>query len=420
MDEFQAEVLIIGAGVAGLAAAADLTRAGLNVTILEARERIGGRVCTVHDPLCPVPIELGAEFVHGMPDEIFRCIHRRHLLTVAVMGEQVCHEHGRLKKCGDWFESANEVLDQLNDAKQRPDEPFDRFLARLDAPDAIKLRVTNFVEGFNAADKSRISVHALARQEEAEEASGDGMFRIASGYDSFVSDLYSDIDPDRCRLRLNHEVKRIEWGRGQVKAGRYSAPRAVLTVPLGVLKAGGLQIDPEPQALREGIDALEMGHAVRIVYRFRESFWEKRDELEGMSFLHDEKLPNFSVWWSSSPIYAPILTAWAGGPKAESAIHHDALEDLATILGCTRDQIEDECAASYKHDWAADPFARGAYSYVLSGGLQAADNLAEPVNDTLYFAGEHVDPTGNWGTVHGAIASGRRAAHHVLDAIRER
>jgi monoamine oxidase len=409
------DILIIGAGVAGLAAAADLTRAGLQVVILEARDRIGGRICTRHDPLCPIPIELGAEFIHGAPHEIFDVIHASRLLAVSVTGSHLCYRCGKLADCSDWFDSVDALLGKLNEAKQRDDESFDQFLGRIDANEETKLRASDFVEGFNAARRDTVSVYALARQQEAEEASGaDRMFRLAAGYDTIAKELYRSIPPELCRLYLNTPVDQIEWRRDEVRAGRFTAQRAIVALPLGVLKSGSVRVHPEPSSLRAGIDALEMGNAVRIVFRFRECFWDQRGDLARMSFLHGERQSPFAVWWSSTPFHAPILTAWAAGPKAEQCDIADALNTLATLLGVDRSELEDQLEATYFHDWQSDPFACGAYSYVRAGKLPDADRLSDPIDDTLYFAGEHTDTTGNWGTVHGAIASGRRAARQVL------
>src|SRR6266567_924111 len=247
----QDDVLIIGAGVAGLAAAADLTRAGLHVTILEARDRIGGRIYTRHDPLCPVPIELGAEFIHGMPREIFDVINASRLLAVSVSGNHLCYRDGKLTDCGDWFDSVEELLGKLSEAKKRKDEAFDKFLSRVHADKETKLRATDFVEGFNAARRDRVSVHALARQQEAEEAAGsDHMFRLTAGYDTIATELYRSIPPARCRLYLNTTVERIEWRQNEVRTRNFTSKRAIITLPLGVLKEGRVRIHPKPPALR--------------------------------------------------------------------------------------------------------------------------------------------------------------------------
>ena len=400
------DVLVVGAGVAGLTAAAELRRAGCSVTILEARDRIGGRIFTRHDPLCPIPIELGAEFVHGTPAELFDLIHLRRLLAVEVMGDQVCYRDGRLDPCDDSFDAAWNILDKMvDDVKNREDQTFEQYSKSLDVTDEIRTAVSDFVEGFNAARKERISVQALARQQKAEDAaSGDRMFRLAGGYDSIPATVY-----EGCRLRLNTAVERIEWRRGEVRAGSYTAQKAVVTLPLGVLKSGSVQIHPEPPSLRAGIDAMDMGRAARIVLRFRERFWDSN-----MSFLHAEGEPVFRVWWTSQPIQAPLLTAWAGGPRADRADPSLAPQVIAKLFGKKLSEIEDQLEATYFHDWTADPYSRGAYSYVVAGGLPAADRLADPVEETLYFAGEHTDTTGNWGTVHAAIASGRRAAKQII------
>ena len=125
------DVLIVGAGVAGLAAAGELARAGHDVTIVEARDRIGGRVYTRHDPLCPVPIELGAEFVHGTPAALFDLIHSFRLLSVEVTGNHLCYRGGGLKACEDYFPSVEELLGKLSEAKNRRDESFEQFLTAV-------------------------------------------------------------------------------------------------------------------------------------------------------------------------------------------------------------------------------------------------------------------------------------------------
>jgi monoamine oxidase len=406
------DILIVGAGVSGLAAAGELARAGHNVTIVEARDRIGGRVYTRHDPLCPVPIELGAEFVHGTPANLFALIHAHRLLAVEVTGSHLSYRAGRLNTFEEFFPSVEGLLAKMSEAASRGDESFETFLQRVDDDEETKSRATDYVEGFNAAYKDRISVHALARQQEAEEsAGGDRMFRLVAGYDTIATELYRAIPRERCRLYLNTPVHHIEWRRGEVTIdGRFTAPRAIITLPLGVLQAGTVRIDPQPASLRAALDAMEMGRARRIVFRFRERFWDAREDLATMSFMHGEHEASWPVWWSSAPLQTPILTAWAGGPKALSSDPNQALDVLAKLLGMKRAGIEEQREATYFHDWASDPWSCGAYSYVRAGGLAAAEKLAEPIKDTLCFAGEHTDTTANWGTVHGAIASGLRAA----------
>src|SRR5579872_2226890 len=411
------DILIIGAGVAGLAAAAELANAGVHATIVEARDRIGGRIYTRHDPLCPVPIELGAEFIHGVSREIFDIVQARRMLAVEVSGSHLCQHDGKLSECDD-FGPVEEFLKRLDAAEEQDDQSFESFVNASGIDDETKQSSIGFVEGFNAARKELVSVHALSRQQKAEEISGGlRSFRLASGYDSIAAELYRSISPDRCRIYLNTPIDQIGWSTERVRAGRFISKRAIITVPLGVLKESRLRIEPEPAEFRSSIGALEMGDAIRMVFRFRERFWDNREPLGSMSFMHAEGARDFRVWWSSMPFHAPVLTAWAGGPRADHANMAAALDTLAALFETERAEIESQLEAAYFHDWKADPYSCGSYSYVRAGGLPDADRLAEPFDNTLYFAGEHTDTTGNWGTVHGAIASGYRAARQVLESL---
>jgi monoamine oxidase len=166
-----------------------------------------------------------------------------------------------------------------------------------------------------------------------------------------------------------------------------------------------------------------MGDVLKVVLRFRTAFWAVKTPpfpyLPGLSFL---ATPGAIIrtWWTSYPLVAPLVTAWIAGPRAtllagetESALIDRSLATLAQALGVPPRLLEAELEGGYLHNWQADPFARGAYSYVRVGGKEAPARLAEPVAGTLFFAGEATDADGHTGTVHAALASGSRAAKEI-------
>jgi monoamine oxidase len=168
-------------------------------------------------------------------------------------------------------------------------------------------------------------------------------------------------------------------------------------------------------------DALRSGPVYRVVLRFRSAFWESRQDLADAGFILSRE-NFFSTWWTTLAMRSTILTGWSAGAHAKGlhgltreAILEEALQSLARIIGVPVEAIREQLENIYFHDWQRDVFARGAYSYVPAGALWARKQLAVPVEDTLYFAGEATDQGGHSATVHGAIESGRRAARQILD-----
>jgi len=441
-----ADVAIIGAGVAGLAAARALGRARLRVLVLEARDRIGGRVFTHRDPRVPLPIELGAEFIHGAAPEIAEIVREAGLRAVEITGEQWRAEGGRLAPADRYWERMGRVLEKL-DAGREPDRSFLDFVRTRPGGRALareRAMAIDFVQGFHAADAALVSERSLARQGSPADEEEDRQGRIIDGYDRVPAWLARDAGAE---LRLNTVVRRVEWSRGAVRvetrtaggAGALivSARAAIVTVPIGVLQArppapGAIELLPEPRAMR-AVARLAMGSVVRVTFWFREPLWESAARRRGgaapgrMSFLHTPD-PDIPVWWTAFPVRAPLLVGWAGGPAARAlaadaatggpgAIEERALAALARQLGVSRRRAARAADGCWTHDWEHDPFSRGAYSYALVGGADAARELARPVDGTLFFAGEASDTGGHTGTVHGAIATGRRAAKQVLRAI---
>jgi monoamine oxidase len=166
---------------------------------------------------------------------------------------------------------------------------------------------------------------------------------------------------------------------------------------------------------------LAMGPVRRFTLLFRERWWaDDRIRLPKLSFLFaDNAMP--PVWWSTHPAEARTLTGWIGGPRSavfdlctREQIGDAACQELALIFSLPLAFLRGQLICCATHDWQSDPYSRGAYSYVPAGALDAVLRMATPVCDTLYFAGEHTDTTGHWGTVHAAMRSGIRAAKQVL------
>jgi monoamine oxidase len=411
-----ADVLVIGAGVAGLAAAQELRRARLSVLVLEARERAGGRVFTQREPGLPVAVELGAEFLHGRAPELFDIVRSERLEATEVQADRWCSIERRLERCSDWWDKVESIFESMSD--EGADRSFADHLRKLDATEDAKLWATGYVEGFNAADAARISVHSLVQANRAaDEIDGSHTFRLLQGYDGIVRALARELD-----IRKGAKVTRISWRRGAVTvetlAGSYTARAAVVTLPLGVWHAGIVPFEPELAHKREAAGRLAIGEVIRITFRFQTRFWEAITP--NLMFLQsdDAAMP---TWWTAAPSDAPLLTGWAaaaqgralaGLPREEMA--NRALDALGRILNTDPRPFVDTW---HTHDWQADPLARGAYSYIPVGAMDAPARLAEPIEDTLFFAGEATNTEGHGGTVHGAIATGLRAANETIACL---
>lgn len=436
------DIAIVGAGAAGLAAAETLSRAGALVALLEARSRIGGRAWTRRPPGWPIPLELGAEFVHGRSDTLFREAAAAGLPVLRLPDVQVELRGSRLVPMGDIWSRFDAITRKMR--RSGADRSVAAFLRGpgKSLPAGDRRLLVSLVEGYDASPIEIASSHALSTAGEPPLSDDDrAQFRLANGYGALVDRLFARIDPARCKLFRSTIVKRIAWRRGRVRlvtdGGDFLAERALVTVPIGVLRAtsgseGAIAFDPDPPSLRSALAGLAMGDAARLVLRFREPFWRDAPRVarvrssrwlrsEEPSFFHFPAAV-FPTWWTSAPVEAPVLTAWAGGTAARSALQLSprdtvrcALDTLAGGLALPARSVARSLIDWDLHDWTADPFSRGAYSYALVGGASAGEALARPIAGTLYFAGEATGGSES-GTVPAAIESGRRAARRMLHA----
>jgi len=434
------DVVIVGAGAAGLSALEELDRAGCKVICIEARERIGGRILTFRDAFSPVRVELGAEFIHGRPPEIWDILHSGRLAAYDCAENAVYIENGAVQHHGDAWALVGRVMDDMQRrAAKHKDRSFSSFLDESKHPENAKRLAAAYVEGFNAARKEVIGIASLAEDARAaDQIDGNRSFRLLNGYDSLMLHLLDGVNDAQRKLRLNSIVKNIHWKRGSARVEICSAltgnletvrsRRVVITVALGVLQAdtnaaGAIGFHPEPESTLRAARELRFGQVIRIVLRFREAFWEDTDEISDAGFLlSNEKF--FPTWWTTLPVRVPILTGWSAGPHADGLLDQPlaeilihAIADLARITGSTPDKLNSLLEATYFHDWHGDPFARGAYSYVPASAMNARKTLAEPVERTLYFAGEATELNGHSATVHGAIATGKRVARQILEGL---
>jgi monoamine oxidase len=187
---------------------------------------------------------------------------------------------------------------------------------------------------------------------------------------------------------------------------RVVSPQAVITLPLGVLQSRAVRFSPGLDK-EEAMEKLVSGPVIKAALRFPTAFWQRR--APGVAFFHSPGAP-FPTFWTPLPARVPLLIGWSGGPKATQPSWPAIRSSLLSVFG--RIEEPDEVVIQ---DWAKDPFARGAYSYVLVDGAGAREALAAPLAATLFFAGEATSADDS-GTVAGALASGQRAARELLNS----
>jgi monoamine oxidase len=419
-----ADVIVIGAGVAGLMAALRLARAGRRVLVLEARDRVGGRLLTCTARGLPVGVEAGAEFVHGGNPLLRAALReagmwlepvRRDLWIAAPPASTRHHSY--------WRE-----LERLT--RRIPAGGGKSFAAFLRTQDKLlpeeRERWRAFVESFNAAPAGRMSAETVRAERGGVNTPQS---RPRPGYQRLAESIAMRLRKAGGRLQLERPVRAVRWKRHAVEidAGRhrFRAPAAVITVPLGVLQAGTIRFTPKLADKQRIIRRLGWGQVARVTLRFEPGFW-RRDVVPPMlrrrgrphfGFLNIPRA-DFPTWWAPANA-APLLVGWAGGPRAGPLLKLTparmigrALRSLALAWDCPVTALRRRLRASWTHPWLRDPYARGAYSYSVAGFEHGPEQLARPVAGTLFFAGEATAE--ELGTVHGALATGVRAAEELL------
>jgi monoamine oxidase len=427
------DVIVIGAGAAGLAATRALQKAGCNVLILEARERVGGRILTDHT-LAPYPVELGAEFIHGENVHTWELVQSAGLKTTEVFNQaERCfmHANGTLLSLpkiavtpegaiaiGAMSLTGQDLIAGIAQRRQKnlPDIDVGSLLRTLRVPTDTDLgRIVEIsYQGLNGADPAELSAFSL--EEATYAGDGDRDFRIDDGYSAWLDLFARDL-----AVRLSTPVELIRWTPNGSEAVTthgeiFRARHLILTCPLALLQQGRPQFIPAlPPYKQRVFEQLGSGPVTKVLLHFDRAFWP--DEMErAYSGATQRFLFRNRAGRSDEK---PTLTIYAGASAARALNRlgpanaiRAVVADLRSAFGLTRDP---KLIAARFVDWAADPFAGLGYSFVRPGGVGARALLAAPVDEVLFWAGEATS-SARPATVHGAMESGARAAQEVLQA----
>ncbi len=440
----QHDVVIIGAGIAGLACAQRLQQAGTDFIVLEAADRIGGRIWTDRTIGGTRPFEIGALMIHGkrvMTHEWLRefGLHARPLPTTRrarfwrdgraerlPLGTNIFHRTIGLRA----FYQGAFTLPKRMIEYDGPDLSLAEWLARQDALPGARMLVDLLYAHASATDPDAVGVKGPAEEATlAEEEFGYTNFQLVEGYDTLLERRSAAL---RDRIRLGTRVTAIRSSSAGVRLetqgptgeeDEVRAKRAVVTLPLGVLKSDAVTFDPPlPDRKRAAIRAIAYGDAMIILVRFRGGNLVER--LGDFGLLWGEGATSFHRPYVATRDPPNVLDGFLTGREAlrraslsDREVLDLTLEELRAIIPPSA-HLGDVDAFRCSR-WPVDPFVRGGYSFLPPGGtVQHRRDLAEPVGGVLFFAGEATHSLGEPATVHGAIETGYRAAGEVLGSLR--
>lgn len=421
MSDKPQHIVIVGAGAAGLMAGRELARAGKKVTVLEARDRCGGRIHPLPAAEFGYPADGGAEFVHGDAPVTRALLREAGLSLQEIEGTLWRFDGANFSREDRHDPHEAELHAVLGDLKD--DLTVADFLRRHFAGpeyDGLRYSIERMVEGYDAADPERAST--LALREEWMDGGLHTQARINGGYGALIDFLAAECRRHGAAVRLGCVVSAIEdeGGAAVVRGaggGVHRCDRVILTVPLPLLREIALPANVRAKAA--AADDIGFGNVVKILLRFARPWWRERNpDLADMTFLlSDRTIP---VWWTRHPDQHPVLTGWFGGPRTAElqgldpqALVEAGLGSLATIFGLSREDVARDLVAATATNWGQDPLARGAYSWATPR-TRAAQTMLARADGAVLFSGEALYRGRDMGTVEAALASGLETAGMIL------
>ena len=421
------DVIIIGAGAAGLMAARELVKKGKSVCVLEARDRAGGRIYTIYDSPMGGHIEAGAEFIHGHLQTTLSLLKEAEISYHTIAGKTWQQRNGVLKKEMHFIAHWDLLVQKLKELKE--DMSIADFLEQwfgADEYSSLRESVRRYAEGYDTADTARASTIALRDEwlhEDEEET-----YRIDNGYGEMIEYLLNECDKGDFELELNSAVTEIHWQEGRVAVfteneESYLAKQIVITVPLGVLQAEAIKFTPAIPGHTMAVQDMGYGGIIKLLYLFKEAFWEnienEQRSLKDMSFIISEQ--EIPTWWTQYPKKSTLLTGWLGGPKAttlkdasDESIIELGLMSLANIFKISVEDLKAQLISCNIANWSSERFSKGSYSYATTETTKARQLLTAPIHNTLYFAGEGMYEGKEMGTVEAALKSAIEVVNKML------
>ena len=408
-------VLVIGAGMAGLSAARSLADAGWPVRLIEARDRIGGRVHTDRD--WGAPLEMGASWIHGTADNPLMELARQAQAQLVTT---------------DYYGWAKLVVDPTLGPLDYDPTPWRAFVerARYQVDGGSLAAAVNAAAGaqrLSTADRAQLAFYLATEIEDEFAADADQLSAITfdegdytggdqdvitNGYDALPRLLANGL-----QIELNTPVTAISQRDDSVIVRTtdrsFRGPAAIVTVPLGVLKAGAITFDPAlPDHHSHAVDALGYGVLSKSFFRFNRRGWTVDDAFYQCLAADTGR---WAQWFTMPAAAGPIVLAFNAGERGRAVESSSPRDLMTTALPIARRLFGDISPVEVKtSNWSADPYARGAYSFHAPGsGLDDRRRLQEPISDRLYLAGEAVG-VNNPASVHGAVSSGRYAADQLM------
>lgn len=426
MEEGIFDVIIIGSGASGLMAALELAQAGKRIAVVEAKDHVGGRAHTILDSCFQLPVELGAEFVHGNLELTNLLLKKAGVHQYKVKGDIWQNEDGSLNEQGDFIEdysALNKKFKELREDISVAD--FIKDYLSADEFEETRFSLKNYVEGYCAADTHKASTFSLF---EELNSSDDEQYRIEGGYIKLIDYLYEQCKNKDVDFLLSQPVQEVEWANDHVTVispqHRLTAKKALITVPIGVLQSEAIRFSPAIPNIINAAKKLGFGPVVKTLLQFDEPFWKDKHFTQGkdlhkLSFIFSRAV--IPTWWTYHPKHVAMLTGWSGGPNAETIkdlsneeILLNALQSLSDIFGVTNSILQQKLTGWHVANWVTDPFSCGGYSYEVVDGKKNKEVLRQSVNNTIYFAGEGLYDGPEIGTVEAALKTGRETAFRII------